>query len=187
MTNYQVGDRVLALCGGALAEYAVIEANDRRAAKIPEGVSYEKAAALGIQGLTAITLVNEGYQVKKGDFVCLNAAAGGVGSLLIQIIRHQGGIVIASTSSDEKAELCKKLGADYVINYKKEDTLQRVLEITQGKGVHVALDSVGRTTFNTSIASLRPFGVVILYGWSSGPVENVSLVIFSLSRHSSSF
>jgi NADPH2:quinone reductase len=119
-------------------------------------------------------------RVKKGDYVLVHAAAGGVGSLLIQIIRSQGGTVIASTSTDEKVEFCKKLGADYAINYKKEDTIKRVLEITKGEGVHVALDSVGRVTFDSSVASLRPFGVVILYGWASGPVENVSLRVILL-------
>lgn len=104
----------------------------------------------------------------------VHAAAGGVGSLLVQLIRNKGAKVIATVGSDEKGAFVKELGADFVINYSKEDFLEKTLEFTHGVGVHAALDSVGKTTFEKSVAALRPLGVAVIYGSASGPSDPVN-------------
>lgn len=121
-------------------------------------------------------MVERAYIVQKGDIVLVHAAAGGVGSLLVQLIHQKGGVVIGTTSSDEKAAYIKGLGADHVINYKKENILERVLEITHGKGVHLSLDSIGGSTFeDSSINTLRFNGTVISFGFAAGLAPAVSV------------
>lgn len=150
-----------------------------KAHKIPDNVSFETAAAIATQGLTAITLVESAYKVQKGDYVLIHAAAGGVGSILVQLVHQKGGIVIGTTSSDEKAQFVKGLGADYVINYKTENIFKRVMEITQNEGVHLSLDSVGGPSFEeSSIKTLRYNGLVVSYGFAAGPVPPVSDLFF---------
>jgi NADPH2:quinone reductase len=153
---------------------------DVKVRKIPENVSYETAAALAIQGLTAITLIEKAYVVQKGDYILVHAVAGGVGSLLAQLIHDKGAIVIGTTSSKDKAEFGKKNGADYVINYKEENILERVLEITKGEGVHAVLDSVGGPGFSDSIKAVRPNGIVVSYGGAAGFPSPVSISFFTL-------
>lgn len=175
ITQFKVGDRVVGLGGGSHAEYFLIAEAEIKAAKIPDNVSYETAAALGIQGLTAITLVNHAYNVQKGEKTLIHAAAGGVGSLLVQLIHQKGATVIASVGSDEKAEFVKKLGADHVINYKKENLIERVLEITNGQGVSLSLDSVGGPGFAESIEKIIAYnGAIISFGSAAGPPPAVS-------------
>jgi NADPH2:quinone reductase len=155
---------------------------DVKVHKIPDNISYESAAALAIQALTAITLIEGGYKVKKGDVILVQAVAGGVGSLLAQLIHDKGATVIGTTSSKEKAEFAKKNGADYVINYKEENILERVLEITKGEGVDAVLDSVGGPGFGDSIKATKYNGVVVAYGIAGGEASAVSIfnVIFFL-------
>ncbi|KAI8995013.1 quinone oxidoreductase [Pilobolus umbonatus] len=184
VTDYKVGDRVLSLSGDAFAEYTLVPDYKTRVSKLPRKVSYETAAAIGLQGITALSMVTQAYKVQSGDFVLVHAAAGGVGINLIQIIHFQGGIVIATTSTEDKMKLCKLVGADYVINYKKEDIVERVMEITEGRGVQAALDSVGKATFEASLESLAPFGLLISFGQSSGPIPPLNvdrLILKSIS------
>jgi NADPH2:quinone reductase len=153
---------------------------DVKVRKIPKNVSYETAAALTLQGLTAITLVEKAYVVQKRDYILVHAVAGGVGSLLAQLIHDKGAIVIGTTSSKDKAEFGKKNGADYVINYKEENILERVLEITKGEGVHAVLDSVGGPGFSDSIKAIRHNGIVVSFGGAAGFPSPVSISFFTL-------
>ncbi|KAI7879839.1 uncharacterized protein EV154DRAFT_450846 [Mucor mucedo] len=175
VTDYKVGDRIISFENGSYAEYSIYHEFDLKAHKIPDNVSFETIATIATQGLTAITLVESAYNVKKGDYVLIHAAAGGVGSILVQLVHQKGGIAIGITSSDEKAAFVKELGADHVINYKSENILQRVLEITKGEGVHLSLDSVGGASFEeSSIQTLRYNGLVVSYGFAAGrppPIE----------------
>lgn len=183
VTQFKVGDRVVAVGQSSHAEYSLLSNLDIRVSKIPDNISYETAAALFVQGLTAITLIEESYQVQKGDFVLVHAVAGGVGSLLAQLIHEKGATVIGTTSSKEKAEFAKQNGADYVINYKEENFVERVLEITKGEGVHLALDSVGGAGFADSIKALRTNGTVISYGSAAGPIPPVSYEILHVEKN----
>lgn len=118
ITDYKVGDRVISIEGGSHAEYSVADSTVFKTYKIPDNVSFETGAALGAQGLTAITLVEGAAVIQKGDFVLVHAAAGGVGGFLVQLLHEKGAIVIGITSTDEKADFVKTLGADHFINYK---------------------------------------------------------------------
>lgn len=170
VTQFKVGDRVFAVGQSSHAEYSLLTDLDIRVSEIPDSISYEAAAALFVQAITAITLIEESYKVQKGEYVLVHAVAGGVGSLLAQLLNEKGAIVIGTTSSKEKAEFAKKNGAHHVINYKEENFVERVLEITEGKGVHLALDSVGGAGFADSIKSLRTNGTVISFGSAAGPI-----------------
>ena len=172
---------MVALGQSSHAEYSLLSELDVKVRKIPDNVTYETAAALALQGLTAITLVEKAYEVKIGDVILVHAVAGGVGSLLAQLIHDKGAIVIGTTSSKEKAEFAKKNGADYVINYKEENILERVLEITKGEGVHAVLDSVGGSGFEDSIKAVRYNGIVISYGSAGGPAAPVSSIVVFFS------
>ncbi|MGW4642536.1 quinone oxidoreductase family protein [Sphaerisporangium sp. NPDC004334] len=162
-----VGDRVgwQGVLGG-YAQKAVIPAD--RAIPLPEGIDPEQAAAVLLQGLTAHYLATSTYAVQPGDDVLVHAAAGGVGLLLTQIVKLRGGRVIATVSTAEKEKLARDAGADEVIRY--EGFAEAVRALTGGQGVHVVYDGVGAATFDDSLASLRPRGVLALYGAASGPV-----------------
>lgn len=123
---------------------------------IPENVSTVTASAALTQGLTAITFMTESYDVKKGDIILVHTVAGGLGLIFAQYAKLRGATVIGTTSTKEKAELAKENGADHVILYKDEDTVQRVLEITGGKGVDAVFDGVGKDTCVLSISSWSP-------------------------------
>jgi NADPH2:quinone reductase len=151
---------------GSYAEQVVLDVE--RAIPVPKGISNELAAAALLQGMTAHYLATSTFPVQSGDDVLLHAAAGGVGLLLTQIVKLRGGRIIATTSSDEKAELARRAGADEVIGY--EGFAERVRELTGGEGVAVVYDGVGKATFDESLASLRPRGTLVLYGAASGPV-----------------
>jgi NADPH:quinone reductase len=161
------GDRVAWLAApGSYAERVPVPA--ARAVPIPDGISSETATAVLLQGVTAHYLATSVYPIRPGDDVLIHAAAGGVGLLLTQIAKKKGARVLATTSSGEKAELARGAGADEVLGY--EGFGERVRELTGGKGVAVAYDGVGRTTFDESLSSVRTRGMMVLFGAASGPV-----------------
>ena len=163
----RVGDRVASTeLQGAYAEYAVVPAD--RVVPIPDGVSDEQAAAVLLQGLTAHYLVHDSYRVQAGDTVVVHAAAGGVGLLLTQLATKLGARVIGTVSALEKEKLARDAGAAEIIGY--DSIAEDVRRLTDGEGVPAVYDGVGRTTFDASMASLRPHGVLVLYGQSSGLV-----------------
>ena len=164
-----VGDRVAyTLALGSYAEYAVVPAD--KLVKIPSGVSEREAAAAILQGMTAHYLVYDTYPLKKGETALVHAAAGGVGLLLVQMAHNLGARVIATVSTDEKAKLAREAGADEVILYTQSDFEAETKRLTDGKGVHVVYDSVGKTTFDKGLNVLRPRGMMALFGGSSGAV-----------------
>ena len=155
---------------GSYAEQVVVRAE--AAVPVPEGISTEVAAAAMLQASTAHYLATSTYPIQAGDTVIVHAAAGGVGLLLTQIAKRRGGRVIATTSTDEKAELARGAGADETIGY--EGFAERARELTGGEGVHAVYDGIGADTFDESLAALRPRGYMVLYGAASGqppPVE----------------
>ena len=162
-----VGDRVAwAGPGGSYADQVALPA--RHVVPVPDGVSLQAAAAAILQGMTAHYLVTSTYPVREGDVTVVHAAAGGVGLLLTQMVKRRGGIVVATTSSGEKAELARGAGADHVVGYDRFRAI--VDEATDGAGAHVVYDGVGKDTFDDSLASLRPRGLMVLYGAASGQV-----------------
>ena len=165
--GFSVGDRVAYAIGhtGAYAEERILPAD--RAIKLPSDVSDQIAAATMLKGLTAVALLRRTYKVKRNDFVLIHAAAGGVGLLAVQIAKHSGAHVIAAVGSEEKAALVREHGADHVL-VGLEDLAKRVRDIV-GEGVHVVYDSVGKDTFFASLDCLRPLGMMVSYGNSSGP------------------
>lgn len=178
------GDRVAyAMELGAYAEYAAVPAD--RAVPIPEGLDFVQAAAAMLQGMTAHFLAESVYPLGPGVRCLVHAAAGGVGRLLVQVAKLKGATVFATVSSEEKARLAKEAGADEVILYTQTDFAARVRELTQGAGVDVVYDSVGAQTFEGSLACLRPRGMMVLFGQSSGPVPPVDPQV--LNRRGSLF
>jgi NADPH2:quinone reductase len=168
--EFKPGDRVAwSAAQGSYAEKVVFD--EARAVPIPVGVSTEVAAAALLQGMTAQYLAVDTYPVQSGDDVLVHAAAGGVGLLLTQIVKLLGGRVIATTSSDEKAALVKRAGADHVIGY--DGFAARSRELTGNRGMAVVYDGVGQATFDESLTALRPRGHMVLYGAASGPVDPV--------------
>ncbi|WP_028874229.1 NADPH:quinone reductase [Tepidiphilus margaritifer] len=174
VTEFRPGDRV-AYCGGALSPVgAYSEVRNfpaERAVRLPDDISFETAAAVMLKGLTAQCLVRRTHRVQPGDTVLIHAAAGGVGLLLVQWAKQLGATVIATAGNDEKAELVRAHGADHVIVYTREDFTERTRALTNGRGVDVVYDSVGRATFLGSLDSLRPLGLMVSFGNASGKVE----------------
>jgi NADPH:quinone reductase len=151
---------------------------------VPEGVRLEDAAALMLQGMTAHYLSHSTYPLKPGDACLVHAAAGGVGRLLVQMAKLLGAKpVIGTVSTEAKAEIARAAGADEVIRYTEQDFEKETLRITQGQGVSVVYDSVGRDTFEKSLACLRPRGVLVLFGASSGPVPPCDPLILMRGSH----
>ena len=172
VVDIRAGDRVVyAPHMGSYAEYAVVPAE--RLVPIPEGMDARTAAAALLQGMTAHYLATGTYPLKRGDTALIHAAAGGVGSLLIQIAKMRGVRVFGTVSTAEKAQLARAAGADEVILYTDQDFAAEVMRLTNGKGVNVVYDSVGRTTFDQSLKCLALRGVLALFGQSSGPVPPV--------------
>ena len=168
--DLQVGDRV-AYAGGPLGSYSearVMPAG--RLIKIPPGIEDQTAAAMMLKGLTTHYLVCRCYPIKPGDSILIHAAAGGVGLLVCQWAKHLGATVIGTVSTPEKAELAQSHGCDHPILYRSENFVERVRELTAGEGVPVVYDSVGRDTFNGSLDCLRPLGLMVTFGQSSGSV-----------------
>jgi len=169
VSDFHDGDRV-AFQGvqGAYAERAVVAA--QQLIRLPEAVSTRTAAAFILQGLTAHYLATSTYALKAGDTALVHAAAGGVGLLLCQIAKLRGAKVIGTVSTEEKAVLARKAGADHVILYTQQDFAAETKRLTGNRGVEVVYDSVGRTTFDHSLNCLAPRGLLALFGASSGPV-----------------
>lgn len=169
VSELREGDRVAyAMAPGAYAEYASVPA--ARLVKLPDGIDARAAAAAMLQGMTAHYLVTSTYKLKQGDTALVHAAAGGVGLLLIQLAKRVGARVFGTVSTDEKAALARDAGADEVILYTEQDFEEEVRRLTEGRGVEVVYDSVGKTTFIKSLGSLAPRGLLALFGQSSGPV-----------------
>ena len=169
VTKFKTGDRVAYTnVAGAYAEYAAVP--EDKLVSLPDGVSFDQGAAAMLQGCTAHYLCQSTYPVKSGDRCLVHAAAGGVGLILIQMIKMMGGFVIGTVSTEEKAELARQAGADEVVLYSEQDFEAEVKRITNDEGVNVAYDSVGLSTFEKSINCLSRFGYMVLYGNASGPV-----------------
>lgn len=170
VADVQVGDRV-AYAGnpGSYAEYVTVAAS--RLIKLPERISFESAAAAMLQGMTAHYLVHSTYQLKRNDTALVHAAAGGVGLLLIQMAKRIGARVIGTVSTEAKEQLAREAGADEIIRYTEQDFEEEVKRFTEGRGVQVVYDSVGKTTFLKSLKCLAPRGMLALFGQSSGAVE----------------
>jgi NADPH:quinone reductase len=156
---------------GACAEFAVVAA--ARLVPVPDGLDLSSAAATLLQGMTAQYLCETTYPVKKGDSALVHAGAGGVGLLLIQMLKHKGATVFATVSTPEKAKLATAAGASAAILYAQDDFVSRVKELTGGKGVNVVYDSVGLATYQGGFDVLKPLGMLVLFGQSSGRVPPI--------------
>jgi NADPH2:quinone reductase len=170
VTEFKVGDRVAYASPpvGAYAEVRLIAAD--RVVALPEAMDDRTAAAMMLQGMTAQYLLRRTYRVQSGDIVLLHAAAGGVGLIASQWARQLGATVIGTVGSDDKAELARAHGCHHVIVYSRENFVERVRELTEGRGVAVVYDSVGQATFMGSLDCLRPLGMMVSFGNASGPV-----------------
>ena len=159
---------------GAYAEARVMPA--AQVCKLPDAISFDEGAAMMLKGLTVDYLFNRTTPIARGDWVLFHAAAGGVGLIACQWARAEGINLIATAGSDAKCQLALDHGASHAINYRTEDFVARVREITEGRGVDVVMDSVGKDTFEGSLNSLRPLGMMISFGNASGPVAPVDLM-----------
>jgi NADPH2:quinone reductase len=172
VSGIQPGDRVAyAMSRGSYAEYALVPA--AMLVKLPPSVSFEIAAAAMLQGMTAHYLTHSTFRLKVGDTCLIHAAAGGVGRLAVQMAKMLGARVIGSAGSAAKVELVRSAGADEVINYTEQDFLPEVKRMTNGRGVDVIYDSVGVATFLKGLDCIRPRGMMVLFGQSSGPVAPI--------------
>jgi NADPH:quinone reductase len=162
---------------GAYSEVRVMPAD--RLVVLPKDISDQQAAAMMLKGMTAQYLIRQIYKVKKGDTILFHAAAGGVGLIACQWAKSLGATVIGTVGSDEKAKFAKEYGCDYPIIYTREDFVERVDELTKGEKVPVVYDGVGKDTFMKSLDCLRPTGLMVSFGQSSGPVGPVDLSIFA--------
>lgn len=180
----KVGDRV-AYTGtlGSYAEFACVDAE--RLVAIPDGVSFEQAAAVMLQGMTAHYLSHDTFPLRAGQTALVHAAAGGVGLLLVQMAKRIGARVIGTAGSEEKASLAREAGADDVILYSEVDFEAETKRLTNGKGVEVVYDGVGKATFDKDLEVLRPRGYLVLFGGASGAVPPFDLI--ALSRKGSLF
>ena len=175
VTELAVGDRVAYASPplGAYAEARLMPAD--RLVKLPDQIDDRHAAAMMLQGMTVQYLIRRTYHVQPGQTVLFHAAAGGVGLIACQWLSRLGATVIGTVGSEEKAKLARAHGCHHTINYREEDFFERVKEITEGAGVPVVYDSVGKDTFDGSLKCLRPFGLLALFGASSGPVPAFDL------------
>jgi len=178
VTEFKIGDRVAwAMHRGSYGEYAVVPCSGL--VKIPEGLDFQAAAAAMLQGMTAHYLTHSTYPLKSGDACLVHAAAGGTGSLLVQMAKMLGARVFGTVSTDEKAKIARQAGADHTILYTSQDFEAEVKRLSDGRGVDVVYDSVGQSTFDKSLNCLRPRGVLALFGQSSGPVPPFDLNILN--------
>lgn len=178
VTGLAEGDRAAyAMVSGAYAERRVIDAS--RLVKLPDGIDERQAAALMLKGLTAWYLLRRTHRVVAGERLLFHAAAGGVGSIACQWAAALGAEVIGTVGSEEKAELARRYGCTHVVRYDREDFVARVREITDGRGVLVVYDSVGRSTFDGSLDCLAPRGLLVSFGQSSGPVPPVDIGVLA--------
>ena len=184
----EVGDGVTEVALGDRVAYAAVPAGaytqercmpSHRLIKLPYKISTQQASAMLLQGMTARYLIFGCYPVKSGDTILIHAAAGGVGLIVCQWAKYLGATVIGTVGSPEKAELVKHMGCDHPILYNEEDFESRVKEITSGKGVPVVYDSVGQATFQKSLDCLRPMGIMVIFGQSSGTVPPFDLGVLA--------
>jgi len=179
VSGLKPGDRV-AYAGGPLGAYSearVMPAD--RLVPVPAGITDAQAAAMMLKGMTAWYLIRRTHAVKKGETILIHAAAGGVGLIVCQWAKHLGATVIGTVGDDEKATLAKKHGCDHPINYRKEDFVARVAEITKGKKCPVVYDSVGKDTFYKSLDCIAPLGLMASFGQSSGAIGAVDIGILA--------
>lgn len=179
VVKLKAGDRVAYGTGpiGSYSEARNMPAN--RLSKLPDSIDDETAAAMMSKGMTVRFLLRETYKVKPGDTILWHAVAGGVGLIAVQWAKHLGVRVIGTTGSSEKAELAKSFGCDEVINYTTEDVARRVRELTDGKGVPVVYDGVGQATFDASLDSLSPLGLLVSFGTASGAIKSFDPTILT--------
>jgi len=173
VSDVRPGDRVAyATTGmGSYAEYHVVKVG--HLAPLPKEVSFEDGAAVILQGLTAHYLLHEFYPIKRGSTVLVHAAAGGMGLILVQWLKHMGAVAIGTVSTEEKAQIAREAGAEHVINYTKDDFAEEAKKVTGGKGVDYVIDGVGKTTFAKNFDALRQRGWATIFGMASGPADAV--------------
>lgn len=172
--QFSLGDRVAySTPNGAYREERVMPAD--RLVKLPDEISDEMAAAMMLKGMTVEYLLNRSRNVTAGDKVLFHAAAGGVGLIAGQWLKHIGAEAIGTVGSDDKIQLAKDAGYNHVINYNKEDFAEAVAEITNGEGVDVAYDSVGQSTYHGSLKAIKPLGLLVSFGQSSGMIEGMKM------------
>jgi NADPH2:quinone reductase len=178
VTEVAPGDRVAyAMVRGSYAEYAVVPVD--KLVKIPSGLDFRSAAAAMLQGMTAHYLTHSTYPLTTGDACLVHAAAGGAGGLVVQMARLRGARVFGTVSTEEKAQIARDHGVDSAIIYTQQDFAAEVRKLTGGRGVDVVYDSVGKTTFDKSLESLRPRGTLALFGMSSGQVPPVDVALLA--------
>jgi NADPH2:quinone reductase len=179
VTEFKEGDRVAYAAPpvGAYASERIIPWH--RLVKIPDSISDETAGAMMLQGMTAEYLIRRTFPVQAGQTVLFHAAAGGVGLIVCQWLKQIGATVIGTVGSEEKAALAKAHGCDHTILYKTEDVAKRVHDLTDGKGVPVVYDAVGKDTLDGSLDSLAPRGMFVSFGNASGPIENFNLAVLA--------
>jgi NADPH:quinone reductase len=179
VTDIKPGDRV-AWTTGPLGTYAEVKIHPaERLVKLPDGIAFEQAACMMLQGLTVHYLLRRTYPVKAGETILFHAAAGGVGLIACQWARALGATLIGTVGSEEKAAIARENGAAHTIIYTKEDFLPRVKEITGGKGVPVVYDSIGKDTFMKSLDCLQPRGLMVSFGNATGPVDAFNLGVLA--------
>ena len=174
--DFSIGDRIC-YAGAPLGSYSSARNYPiKNLVKIPKEIDFEIAATLMTKGLTTFYLLHKTYPVTSNEIILFHAAAGGVGQIFCQWAKSLGCKVIGTVGSDDKINIAKKNGCDFVINYSKDDFVKKVLEITKGKGVPVVFDGVGKNTFNGSIECLKVRGMMISFGNASGPVLNIDVI-----------
>lgn len=183
--GFSVGDRVCTFGPeiGAYSQARNISA--KLLFKLPDGISDETAAAILLKGCTVEALVERCARLKPGQYALVHAAAGGVGLLLVQWLKHVGAHVIGTVSSEAKAAEAREAGADHILLSDEDNLAEKVKQLTDGKGAHVSFDGVGAATWETSLESTRPMGLIVSFGNASGSIENVS--ISTLANHGSLF
>ena len=167
-----LGDRVVFFAQGAYAQYVAVEAS--AVFRLPDTVDTKTAASVYLQGLTAHYLTTTTYPIKKGDWVLIHAAAGGTGSLVVQMAKMRGATVIGTAGSEDKVNIARAAGADHVINYNTTDFVAEVKRLTNNVGVHAVYDGVGAATYEKSLKSLRKLGYFVCFGNASGPVPPIA-------------
>jgi NADPH2:quinone reductase len=170
----KVGDRVSYTTRelGSYAEYHVVKAMSL--VLLPKELSFDDAAAVTLQGLTAHYLLHDFYPIKRGSIVLVHAAAGGMGLLLVQWLKHMGAVAMGTVSTQAKAQVARAAGADHVILYAQDDFAEEAKKLTNGRGVDYVIDGVGKTTFTRNLDALRVRGWATLFGMASGPADPIS-------------
>ncbi len=170
VSEVKVGDRVAYTGGiGSYAQYNIVKAD--QLIPLPDDITFEQGAAFPLQGMTAHYLVHDYFSIKPGTTILVHAAAGGVGLLLVQWIKHLGATVIGTVSTDDKAKIARDAGADHIILYTKQDFVEETKKLTGNKGADYIIDGVGKTTFTKDLDAVRRRGVICIFGSASGPAE----------------